>query len=117
MNGHRGTFRLNRREAKVLGVCAGISDHFGWEPTFVRVGMALAIIVTFPLALFGYFILAMIADQGGRRRIPSEAPRRGEPSAEATRQRMRDLDARLAAIEAEVISTNTALAREIDELR
>lgn len=27
-----------RSDRKLAGVCAGIADYFGWEPTLVRVG-------------------------------------------------------------------------------
>lgn len=117
--GHRGKFRLNKVEGKVLGVCAGLADHFDMDPTLVRVGMALAILMTFPVMLFAYFILAMVADSGGRQRREerTDPARVSDPTAEAARQRMRDLDARMAAIETYVTSSNTKLAREIEELR
>ena len=120
MGSNRGKFRLNKVEGKVLGVCAGLADHFNVDVTLVRVGMALTILMTFPVMMFAYFILAMVAQSGGRRRYCDErpqAPRLSEATAEATRQRMRDLDSRMAAIETYVTSSNTALAREIDELR
>jgi phage shock protein C len=102
-----------------MGVCAGIADHFDMDVSLVRVGMALAVLTTFPLVLIAYFILAAIASDGRHRRrvAPATAPRLDAPSAEMTRQRMRDLDARMQAVESYVTSSNTALAREIDELR
>ncbi len=118
MKTHRKPFRPNRRDAKVLGVCAGIADHFEVDVTLVRVAMALAILTTFPIVLIGYFVLASVAEERGRRhREPATAPRLSTASAEATRQRMRELDHRIQAIESYVTSSNTALAREIDELR
>ncbi|HEY0116701.1 MAG TPA: PspC domain-containing protein [Allosphingosinicella sp.] len=121
MGRHRGKYRLNKADGKVLGVCAGIADHFDVDVTLVRVGMTLAILLTFPVMLFAYFVLAMVAQSGGRGRLVreerAEAPRLTDPAAEATRQRVRDLDARMAAIETYVTSSNTALAREIDGLR
>jgi phage shock protein C len=118
---HRGKFRLNRCEGKVMGVCAGIADHFDVDVTLVRVGTALAIVMTMPVVLFAYFILAMIAGNGaGSRRecrAPVASPPLGTVPADAARERMRDLDARMAAIETYVTSSNTQLAREIDELR
>lgn len=121
MGSHRGKFRLNKVDGRVAGVCAGIADHFEMDVTLVRVGMALAIIMTFPVVLFAYFILAMVAQPcGGIARFREDrvaAPRTGHASADAARERMRDLDARMAAVETYVTSSNTALAREIDELR
>jgi phage shock protein PspC (stress-responsive transcriptional regulator) len=28
----------SRSDRKLAGVCAGIADYFGWDPTLVRVG-------------------------------------------------------------------------------
>ena len=123
MGSHRhGRFRLNKAEGKVMGVCAGLADHFDVDVTLVRVGVALGIVMTFPVGLFAYLILAMVAQSGGGRRRQRQqreayAPRLGEASADATRQRMRDLDARMQAIETYVTSSNTKLAQEIDSLR
>jgi phage shock protein C len=117
----RKPFQLNRDEGKVMGVCAGIADHFDIDVTLVRIGMALTILATFPLMLVVYFIMAAVAQQGSRdRRRPARTDRGARveaPSADATRQRMRDLDARMQSIETYVTTNNSALAREIEELR
>ena len=120
MGSYRRPFRVNKAEAKVMGVCAGIADHFDMDVSLVRVGMALAVLMTFPMMLVAYFIVAMVAsetERRGRRTAPAPPRRADAPTAEATRQRMRDLDARMQAIETHVTSSNTALAREIEELR
>lgn len=117
--GQRNQFRLNQRDKKVMGVCAGIADHFDIDVTLVRVAMVLALIMTFPLIGFAYLAVGMIAKSGGPRigYDAHDAPRLSAASVEATRERMRDIDARMQAIESYVTSSNTALAREIDELR
>ena len=119
MGSNRRPFRVNKAQGKVMGVCAGIGDHFDIDVTLVRVGMALAVMMTFPVVLIAYFILAAIASEGRQhsRMAPAGAPGLDTPSAQATRQRMRDIDARMQAIESYVTSSNTALAREIEELR
>ena len=120
MGSYRRPFRVNKGAGKVMGVCAGIADHFDMDVSLVRVGMALAVLMTFPVVLIAYFVLAAIASDDrtrGRRPTPAGASRLDAPSVEATRQRMRDLDARIQAVETHVTSSNTALAREIDELR
>ncbi len=111
-------FRLNRRDKKIMGVCAGIADHLDMDVTLVRVAAVLALIMTFPIAGIAYLLVGMIAKPGDRFVDGGyDAPRLSEASADATRQRMRDLDARMAAIETHVTSSNTSLAREIDALR
>jgi phage shock protein C len=117
---YRKPFRVNSAEGKVMGVCAGIADHFEIDVSLVRVGMALAVLMTFPMVLIAYFILGAVASEGrqrSRRMAPANAPRLDARSADATRERMRELDARMQAVETYVTSSNTALAREIDELR
>lgn len=123
-------FRLNRREAKVMGVCAGIADHFDVDVTLVRVGLVVAILVGTPFVLLGYFAVGLIAKDGRperqeRREHRERAehqeetprPRRSSEDMAAARQRLRDLDARMQKLEDEVVTTNSTLAREIDSLR
>lgn len=117
---HRRQFRLNRQDRKIMGVCAGLADHFAVDVTLVRVAMVVALVMTFPLMLFAYLAVGLIARPGRASRLdhdPYDAPRRGGESVEATRERIRDIDRRMQAIEAEITSSNTALAREIDGLR
>jgi phage shock protein C len=102
-----------------MGVCAGIADHFDIDVTLVRVAMVLALIMTFPLIGIAYLAVALVAKPGAPRigYDGYDAPRLSAASVEATRERMRDIDARMQAIESYVTSSNTSLAREIDELR
>ena len=118
MSSRRGNFRLNKRDRKVMGICAGLSDHFDIDVTLVRIAMVLALIVTFPVVGFAYLVMGMVFSSGGSHRMDYErSPRLSGETVEARRARMRDLDARMQAMESYVTSTNTQLAREIDELR
>lgn len=123
MTTHRKPFRTIREEGKVLGVCAGIADHFGVDVTLVRVGMAVSAFITFPMVVIGYFVVAMVADSnaGARSSLSNGAKRERRPAArpraEQTREEMRDLDVRLQALERDMTSSGTRLAREIDSLR
>ena len=38
-------FYLDKRNGKVMGVCAGIANHFGWDATLVRNGVVLVTLV------------------------------------------------------------------------
>lgn len=114
-------FRLDRSNAKMLGVCAGISEHFEIDVTLVRVAAVLAAAMTFPVVLIGYFVIAALAGSKGSRprryRAPVRVQRSGD-RAEAMRERLRDIDARMQVIESGIVdSRNGALAREIDALR
>lgn len=112
MEKHRTPFRVDRENGKVLGVCAGIAEHFDVDVTLVRVGMAISAFVTFPLVAFGYFLVAMIVDRKARSKRVAKSAR-----AEEARETMRDLDQRLQRLERDVTSSGTRLAREIDSLR
>lgn len=50
------TFYLNKRDAKISGVCAGIADSTGFDVTLVRIGTVL-----FTVLISGFPILAYIA--------------------------------------------------------
>ena len=49
----------NSREGMFLGVCAGIADYFGIDPTLVRVVWVISGLLGV-VGLFGYFIEAFI---------------------------------------------------------
>ena len=119
MSSNRRKFSLNRRDGKIMGVCAGLSDYFDVDATLVRVAMVLTLILTFPVAGFAYLVTGLVAGSGRQHRFADDyrAPRLSERSVEDTRARMRDLDARLQAIESYATSSSVMLAKEIDELR
>jgi phage shock protein C len=43
-----GRFLINRGDAKIMGVAAGLADYTGVDPTMVRVGMVALTLVTVP---------------------------------------------------------------------
>ena len=128
MNAPRRTkFYLDRRNRKWSGVCAGIADYTGFDVTLVRVGtVVLTLMGGFPWTLIAYWLVAWMA-QDKPRELRDDSPDearfwqgvRASParSVRDVRSRFRDLDRRLADIEAHVTSGNTALAAEIEKLR
>ena len=54
-------FLINRRDAKVMGVAAGISDYTGVDPTLVRLGIVALTLVTGPLMIFFYVLTGLLA--------------------------------------------------------
>jgi phage shock protein C len=122
----RTRFYLDKRNGKIMGVCAGIADYTGFDITLVRVFMVAALFMSsfaiFPL----YLITGWIADDKPRelRSEDREEQRfwqgvRASPaqSARDIRSRMRSIDRRLADIESYVTTENRSLAREIEQLR
>lgn len=51
-------------DQKISGVCAGVANYFGWDPTIVRVVYALLAVFTsgFPFVVL-YIILAFVMDE------------------------------------------------------
>ena len=114
----RRTFEVDKAEAKVMGVCAGLAGTMGIDPTIVRIAFVVATLAGgWPWTLIAYFILAM-AGQPKRARAGRgvSAAATGYQSLEE-RGAMRDLDRRLAEVDQYVASSNSRLAREIEDLR
>ena len=55
-------FALDRNNAKLAGVCAGIARHFGIDPLIVRVAFAAGTILGFGALILVYIAIALIAD-------------------------------------------------------
>ena len=111
-------FYLNRRQGKVMGVCAGISDYTGVDVTLVRVAAVLVTLFgAFPWTVIAYFVAALIGKNlptGNAR--DAERPLLNTTTAEL-RDSMRGIDHRMAEVESFVTSPNARLAQEIDSLR
>jgi len=55
-------FHLNKRRAKLMGVCAGIADYFGFDITLVRVAWVIGTLVGFGSLILIYLAIGLIAD-------------------------------------------------------
>lgn len=121
----RTKFYLDKARGKWLGVCAGIADYTGIDVLWVRLGVALSTFAIFPANLIAYLIVAWVSDtkpaglyddavdakfwQGVRSNTSG--------SAKDVRSKLRDIDRRIADIEAHFVSSNRRLADEIDALK
>jgi len=56
-----GRFLINRGDAKVMGVAAGLADYTGIDPTIVRVGFIALTLMTGPVMLFLYVVTGLLA--------------------------------------------------------
>ncbi|MCH7700757.1 MAG: PspC domain-containing protein [Planctomycetes bacterium] len=52
--------RRNMRNRQVAGVCSGLADHFGLDPTLIRVAYVVAIPLSAGTALAIYCILWLV---------------------------------------------------------
>jgi phage shock protein C len=123
----RTKFYLDKRNGKVMGVCAGLADYSGLDVTLVRILLMLAIFCGGAGVLIpAYFITGWVAEDRPRELETSDPEEtkfwqtvRQSPS-RSTREiksRFRDIDRRLAQIEHYVTIENRSLAREIEQLR
>ena len=56
-----GRFLINRRDAKVMGVAAGVADYTGIDPTIVRLGIVAMTLLTGPMMIFFYVLTGLLA--------------------------------------------------------
>jgi len=56
-------FLINRREAKVMGVAAGIADYTGFDPLLIRLGLVALTLLTGPVVIFFYLLTGWLAPQ------------------------------------------------------
>ena len=54
-------FLINKPAGKIMGVCAGIADYFGWDATLVRIGFVLATLFGFGSPILIYLLIGFIA--------------------------------------------------------
>lgn len=126
MSARRTKFYLDKRNGKLMGVCAGIADYTGIDLLLVRIGVVmLTIFALGPIAPVVYLAIGWLAPVKPYEFYddPEEAKFwqgvRAKPSASVrdVRSRFRDIDRRLADVEIFVTSHNRRLADEIDSLR
>ena len=122
-------YSLDRKDAKLVGVCSTLGARFGIDPTFVRLGFIAAIfVISWEVALVAYAALGIYftvqrkreVDSGGRRM--SDFDRMGaigsiRPTVHAMRTELDATDRRLMAIDHHLSTPNEELAREIEALR
>ena len=56
-----GRFLINRGDAKVMGVAAGLADYSGVDPTIVRLGFVALALLTGPVMIFLYVVAGLLA--------------------------------------------------------
>jgi phage shock protein C len=112
---------------KVLGgVCSGIAERFGWEPTLVRIATALSVpLFAGPLAIIGYMVMWIIVPKKPRtaRNLSPDEERfwRGVSDKPAVtfsnlRYKFMDLEDRLQGMERSVTSDEWRLRKQFRDL-
>jgi phage shock protein PspC (stress-responsive transcriptional regulator) len=121
-------YSLDRKDAKVAGVCSTLGAIAGIDPTFVRIAfVAAAIFTSFAWTVFAYAAIGLYLtvqkkrSMTGERRM-SDFDRMAEtgkrkPTVHAMVNDLDTTDRRLMAIDHHINSQNDELAREIESLR
>ena len=126
MDVRRTRFYLDKRNKRLMGVCAGIADYFGWDVTIVRIATAAAVLLSGGNLMLVYLAAGWIADPKPSmlydERVEDKqfwknvrvSPQRTVRDVHAS---FRESDRRLRDIEAYVTSSNSRLSNEIEQLR
>ncbi len=121
----RTRFYRDKIKGKLWGVCAGIADYTGIDVLWIRLGMIASVFVTSGFTLLLYPLIALLApvrpvglysdaaDAKFWQGVRSNSSR----TAKDVRSKLRDIDRRIADIEAHYVSSNRRLSDEIDALR
>lgn len=125
MNSQRTRFYRDKLNGKIFGVCAGIADYTGVDVLWVRLGAVGLTLMGLGFIPFAYLAVGLIAQTKpaylygdtqeqkfwqGVRQSPTRTARQ-------VRAQMRDIDRRLAEVEAYYVSSNPRLSAEIEQLR
>lgn len=117
-------FYRDTRNGKLMGVCAGIADYFGWNVTFIRILAVIALVWFNVFTLAVYLALGFLlpvkperlhdwdADEAYWRSVRRSAG----GTFRDTRQRFRELDQRLQRMEGYVTSDRYDLDRQFRDL-
>ena len=123
-------YSLDRKDAKIAGVCAALGKRFGIDPTFIRIAwIAIPLLTHIPItvAVVAYAAIGLYLAIQKKRAMTdagqaSEFDRmeqivRSKPSIHAMRTELDVNDRRMMAIDHHLSSQNDELAREIEALR
>lgn len=58
-----GRFLINRSDAKIMGVAAGLADWTGIDALVIRLGLVAALLVTGPVAVLFYLLTGWLASE------------------------------------------------------
>jgi phage shock protein PspC (stress-responsive transcriptional regulator) len=121
-------YSLDRKDAKIAGVCSTLGGITGVDPTFIRIGfVAAAIFISLKLTLIAYAAIGIYLAVQKKRSMTSDrrmsdfdrmdqASKR-KPTTHAMVHDLDETDRRLMAIDHHINSQNDELAREIEALR
>lgn len=125
MNSPRTRFYRDKLNGKFMGVCAGLADYTGVDVLWIRLGAILMTLLGSGLLIPVYVLVGLLAATKPQHLYTDRAEQqfwqrvRQSPSrtAREVRAQFRDIDRRLAEVEAHYVSSNPRLSAEIERLR
>jgi phage shock protein C len=123
-------YSLDRKDAKIAGVCSTLGARWGIDPTFIRIAWVAVPLLTpidFTTALIAYAIVGIYLAIQKKRAVTGEQQMsefdrmelksKRKPTVHAMRTELDETDRRLMAIDDHLATPNHELAREIEALR
>lgn len=55
-------FRLDKTNAKLMGVCSGLANYTGIETVWLRIGFVVASLLGFGSPVLIYLVIGLVAD-------------------------------------------------------
>lgn len=55
-------YALDKPHAKLLGVCSGLARATGWDPTAIRLGTVVSLLLLGPVTILLYVVTGLIAE-------------------------------------------------------
>ncbi|MEM6627968.1 MAG: envelope stress response membrane protein PspC [Pseudomonadota bacterium] len=118
-------FSRNRHDRVIAGVCGGIADRMGWDPTLVRIATVVSIFTPLSgMVILGYVLTWMITPSRIKRKDLSpdeerfwrDVSDRPADTFSNIRYKFKDLDQRLQGMERIVTSEEWRLRRQFKDL-
>ena len=117
-------FYRDRRNGKLMGVCAGLADYFGWNVTFTRILAIIALVWFNGLTLIVYLVLGFMLptkpeqlyDWDTDEEYWRSVRRSAGDTFRDSRHRFRELDMKLQRMEGYVTSSRYDLDRKFRDL-
>ena len=101
-------FTLNKRDGKLMGVCAGLADYTGIDALWIRVAAVALLLAGFGSLAVIYLVIGFAANDD------HDAPRRQES---ISARYAPDRANAFSDVESYYSASNSRLSREIDSLR
>lgn len=124
MNSPRTKLYRDKHNAKLMGVCSGLADYTGIDTIWWRLGV-VALSITLGWPILAYFVAGFVLNKKpphlyrdeGEQKYWQRVRQSPHRTAREIRAQFRDIDRRLANVEAHYVESNPRLTAEIERLR